>query len=300
MPTQSLPRALIVERHGPLVDGFHPGPPDHPLAAGLPAGTVTDDTEQAVLLGRLVVEGRGHVDAADLARRLVAWEDGMRARGSLDLLGPSTRRALAALAEGVPPEESGREGTTNGAAMRIAPVGLAVASDDLDALVDRVVEASALTHGTGVALAGAAAVAAAVSAGIDGAGFAEAVPVAVEAAGRAAARGRWVAAADVGERIAWAVAQVPPERIGTLVGTSLATQESVPAAFAVLAAAGGDPWLACRTAASLGGDTDTIAAMAGAVGGACGGEVPAEAVALVRRINDLDLDALAAALVALR
>ncbi|MBW0113065.1 ADP-ribosylglycohydrolase family protein, partial [Pseudonocardia sp. KRD-182] len=90
------------------------------------------------------------------------------------------------------------------------------------------------------------------------------------------------------------------ELIGTLVGTSLATQESVPAAFAVLAAADGDPWLACRTAASLGGDTDTIAAMAGAVGGACGGEVPAEAVALVRAVNDLDLDALAAALVALR
>lgn len=300
MPTQSLPRALIAERYGPLVDGFHPGPPDHPLAAGLPAGTVTDDTEQAVLLGRLVVEGGGRVDAAELARRLVDWEDGMRARGSLDLLGPSTRRALAALASGTPPGESGRDGTTNGAAMRIAPVGLAVASDDLDVLVDRVVEASALTHGTGVALAGAAAVAAAVSAGIDGAGFAEAVPVAVEAAGRAAARGRWVAAADVGERIAWAVAQVPPERIGTLVGTSLATQESVPAAFAVLAAAAGDPWLACRTAASLGGDTDTIAAMAGAVGGACGGAVPAEAVALVRAVNDLDLDALAAALVALR
>ncbi|WP_226369864.1 ADP-ribosylglycohydrolase family protein [Pseudonocardia oceani] len=300
MPTQSLPRALIVERYGPLVDGFHPGSLDHPLAAGLPAGTVTDDTEQAVLLGRLVVEGGGRVDAAELARRLVAWEDRMRARGSLDLLGPSTRRALAALAEGVPLEEAGRDGTTNGAAMRIAPVGLSVASDDLDALVDRVVEASALTHGTGVALAGAAAVAAGVSAGIDGAGFAEAVPVAVEAAGRAAARGRWVAAADVGERIAWAVAQVPPELIGTLVGTSLATQESVPAAFAVLAAADGDPWLACRTAASLGGDTDTIAAMAGAVGGACGGEVPAEAVALVRAVNDLDLDALAAALVALR
>ena len=56
-----------------------------------------------------------------------------------------------------------------------------------------------------------------------------------------------------------------------LVGTSLATQESVPAAFAVLAASPDDPWLACRLAASLGGDCDTIAAMAGAVGGACHG-----------------------------
>ncbi len=77
------------------------GRPDHPLAAGLPAGTVTDDTEQAVLLARLVVAGGG------LDRRrprwhatCSAWEESMRARGSLDLLGPSTRQALAALAAG--------------------------------------------------------------------------------------------------------------------------------------------------------------------------------------------------------
>src|SRR6266702_7827314 len=92
MPTQSLPRAEIVARYGPLVDKFHPGPDGHPLAAGLPAGTVTDDTEQAVLLARLVVAGGGEVDAGDLARALRAWEESMRARGSLDLLGPSTRQ----------------------------------------------------------------------------------------------------------------------------------------------------------------------------------------------------------------
>ena len=50
--------------------------------------------------------------------------------------------------------------------------------------------------------------------------------------------------------------------IYSLVGTSLATQESVPAAFAVLSAVPGDPWQACLLAASLGGDCDTIAAMA--------------------------------------
>ena len=47
--------------------------------------------------------------------------------------------------------------------------------------------------------------------------------------------------------------------------------ESVPAAFAVLAAFPDDPWQACLLAASLGGDSDTIAAMAGAVAGACHG-----------------------------
>ena len=55
--------------------------------------------------------------------------------------------------------------------------------------------------------------------------------------------------------------------IYTLVGTSLATQESVPAAFAVVAACPDDPWRACCMAASVGGDTDTIASMAGAMAG---------------------------------
>jgi ADP-ribosylglycohydrolase len=309
MPTQSLPRAEIVARYGPLVGGFRPGPARHPLAAGLPPGTVTDDTEQAVLLARLLVAGDGEVDAAALARDLLGWEESMRARGSLDLLGPSTRQALAALAAGTDAAEAGRHGVTNGAAMRVAPVGIATSSRDPRLLEDRVVAASRLTHNTGVALAGAAAVAAAVSAGIDG----EPLPATIGRAGAAAAsaarRGHWAAGADVAARINWAtglVAGLPQSQvIGTvsrLVGTSLATQESVPAAFAVAAAVSGDPWLACRTAASLGGDCDTIAAMTGAICGACHGEdmFPVGARAAVARVNGLDFGPLADDLLAIR
>ena len=92
------------------------------------------------------------------------------------------------------------------------------------------------------------------------------------------------------------------DAVYSLVGTSLAAQESVPAAFAVLAASPGDPWLACRIAASAGGDCDTIAAMAGAVGGACHGLAgfPAAARATVAEVNGLRLDELAADLVRVR
>jgi ADP-ribosylglycohydrolase len=309
MPTESLPRAEIVARYGPLVDSFQPGPPDQPLAAGLPAGTVTDDTEQALLLAGLIIEGGGTVDEAEFARRLMGWEAEMGARGSLSLLGPSTRRALAALLGGADVTESGRFGTTNGAAMRITPVGVATRCDDLGVLVDRVVAASRVTHNTGVALAGAAAVAAAVSAGVAGASVPEATSVAVAAAGQAAGRGYWVAAADVAARISWATGltaglapQAAIDAVYTLVGTSLASQESVPAVFAILAAAPDDPWLACRMAASAGGDTDSIAAMAGAVAGACHGvtAIPAPARATVREVNGLRLDEVAAGLLGVR
>jgi ADP-ribosylglycohydrolase len=309
MPTQSLSRAEIVARYGALVTTFWPGPPGHPLAAGLPAGTVTDDTEQAVLLGWLIAKSGGEVDAGQLASGLLAWEDSMRARGSLDLLGPSSRRALAALAAGALVDEAGRYGVTNGAAMRVAPVGVATPAREARLLEDRVVAASRVTHNTGIALAGAAAVAVAVSAGIDGIPLPDAIQLAVSAAASAAGRGHWVAGADVSSRIAWAAgltAGLDPEQaidlVYRLVGTSLATQEWVPAAFAVAAAAPDDPWLACRIAASLGGDCDTIAAMTGAICGACHGALafPRAARDTVASVNGLDLDALATGLLAVR
>ncbi|MGZ4602646.1 MAG: ADP-ribosylglycohydrolase family protein, partial [Kineosporiaceae bacterium] len=201
MPTQLLSRAEVVARWGSLLAWFEPAGADHPVAAGLPAGTVTDDTEQAVLLARLLVAGNGHVAPARLAAALLEWEAGMRARGSADLLGPSTRRAVDAVRAGVPVEEAGRHGDTNGAAMRAAPIGVAVPPDEPARLGDRVVEVSAVTHGASVGLAAAAAVAAAVSAGVAGAGPDAARDAALAAARLAARRGAWVAGADVAARI---------------------------------------------------------------------------------------------------
>jgi sugar/nucleoside kinase (ribokinase family) len=110
MPTQLLSRRQITTLWGPLLTGFETAPAWHPIAAGMPAGAVTDDTEQAVLLGRLLLTGR--VDPRELATALVAWERDMAARGSLDLLGPSTRRAVEAVLTGTPPEEAGTSGDT--------------------------------------------------------------------------------------------------------------------------------------------------------------------------------------------
>ncbi len=118
MPTESLSRPQIVARYGPLLETFQPGALDQPLAPGLPAGTVTDDTEQALLLARLLVEGGGTIDAARFAEHLLAWEAGMRARGSLSLLGPSTKRALAELLTGTDIEETGRHDQRRGHADR--------------------------------------------------------------------------------------------------------------------------------------------------------------------------------------
>lgn len=307
MPTQSMSAGQIAADHGPITGFVAPGPHQR-IARGMPAGSITDDTEQAVLLARLLVEHQGAAPPPVLAEALLRWEHRMRERGSLDLLGPSTRSALERLGNGVAPAEAGRYGSTNGAAMRITPVGIAHDVADLAVFVGAVVEASQVTHNTSLGLAAAAAVGAAVSAGVGGASVAEALEVAVAAADLAEQRGHWVAGGRISARLRWAVPYLRslpvPERAGAVtdvVGTSVASQESVVAALA-LAAVSDDPWSTLCLAAGCGGDTDTVAAMAGAVLGATSGTAawPAAEVAVLERVNDLHLDPLVDQLLALR
>ena len=309
MPTQMMSRAEVVSVFGTLLVDFEPAPSDHPIAQGMTAGRITDDTEQALLLAGQLIKDHGALDITAWADALIAWEKEMKAKGSLDLLGPSTKRAIAALIAGGDPEEVGSRGDTNGAAMRITPVGIAVRSYDLDQLVASVTEASRLTHNTSVALAGASAVAAAVSAGIDGATIDEIIDRACDAATLGSRKGHWIAGADVAVRIRWALelvrglgAEEVVELLPILVGTSLTTWESVPAAFAVVGAFADEPWLACRVAASLGGDSDTIAAMTGAILGAHWGVAvfPGTARETVASVNGLDFEHLTRELLALR
>ncbi|WHT23670.1 ADP-ribosylglycohydrolase family protein [Crossiella sp. CA-258035] len=308
MPTQAMSPAAIAENYG-RITGLVDAVAAQPIAPSMPAGSVTDDTEQALLLARLLIEGRGRVDPREFGEALLAWEEVMIRRGSADLLGPSTKLALQRLARGEPPTETGRDGTTNGAAMRVAPVGIAVPPDDLERLADAVAETAVVTHGTSTGLAAAVAVAATVSAGVAGASLSEALDLGERGAEAGARRGRWVAGGEIAARIRWArgwVRGIAEEdlatAIGTVIGTSVAAQESVVAAFALAEALGERPPAALLLAANLGGDTDTVAAICGALLGACHGSeaLPADLVARVLRVNALTLDPLVHGLLALR
>jgi ADP-ribosylglycohydrolase len=308
MPTQSMSRAAIAAAYGP-VTGLLDAVATQPIAPSMPAGSITDDTEQAIMLARLLIDGRGKVDPYVFADALLIWEADMIRRGSADLLGPSTKKALSRLQEGVPAEEAGRAGTTNGAAMRVTPVGIAMPSADLNALVDAVASTAMVTHNTTLGIAGAAAVAATVSAGIDGASLSEALDAGEKAAAIGGERGYWAAGGDIAARIRWARAWMREldrgavaDAVGLVIGTSVASQESVVAAFALAEALGNEPAAALRLAAELGGDTDTVAAICGAMLGAVHGVrgIPAELAATVLEVNGLDLGPLVDQLLTLR
>ncbi|MFD2058465.1 ADP-ribosylglycohydrolase family protein [Mesorhizobium calcicola] len=308
MPTQLLSPARIAELYG-QVDDFVAPVADHPVSKGLLAGTITDDTEQALLLGRILVESGDRFDHVRWVNALLDWEREVKARGSYDLLGPSTKRAIDAINNGAPAEEAGRGGDTNGAAMRIAPVGIMMPLEPVDALVAKVAETCRATHNTSIAIASAAAVAAAVSRGVAGGGWRAASDSAVAAARRGATLGHWVTGGDIAARIVWAqdivrgkAMKVAIRLITDLVGTGVASQESVPAAFAVLEVAGGDPWQAAVISANLGGDTDTIGTIAAGMAGACTGfsRLPQQHIARLVGIDMLEVRTLAGDLVAAR
>jgi ADP-ribosylglycohydrolase len=196
--------------------------------------------------------------------------------------------------------------------MRVTPVGLAYPPDPIEDLVDAVVEASMVTHNTAIGLASAAAVAAAVSVGIEGGSapemIATAVRAAVRAADLAAESGRAGPGEPIGPRIEWGVRHlrgIEPgwwvDEIDAVIGTGVAAEQSVVAAFALFAVAP-SAWDALCLAASVGGDTDTIAAIAGALSGARGGLSvwPRDVAATVLRVNGLDLQTVATELLRLR
>src|SRR2546421_120354 len=106
MPTQLLSPEDVDRRFGSIT-WFQPAPDDHPIAAGLPAGHVTDDTEQALLIARLLIDGHGRIDPHALAHALADWEREMVRRGSLGLPGPATPRGVSAGAPR-PPVQGGR------------------------------------------------------------------------------------------------------------------------------------------------------------------------------------------------
>jgi ADP-ribosylglycohydrolase len=245
------------------------------------AAEATDDTGQLEALARVLVESHGKPTEEGWRAALLHW---YATSPTAERAGPTTR----ALLEGRDPAEDKRIGVTNGSAMRAAPCGL-VHPGDPEAAVELAWFTSRHTHDTQVAAAAAGAIAAGVAVALrPGAGLAEVVEACVLGAalgnGLGVRHGRTVALPRVSSRIELAIGEARAardmnealERIEAAVGTSMLAFESVPAAVGVLAASDGDPFDVVRAAVRLGGDTDTIASMAGALAGALHGYAAVE------------------------
>lgn len=210
------------------------------------AGQPTDDSEMALTLARSILKERNYVPESALS----AYRDWLQTR-PVDI-GMTTERGLLGLHT--------TESESNGSLMRISPLGVWAAGDPARA-AQAAREDSALTHPNPVCVEACAGYAAAIAAGVGGAGR-----EAMLAAALAHCSGRARGAIEAGARGAR-----PPSYEKNIGWVLIALQN----AFFQLAAHPLEDALVDTV--SHGGDTDTNAAVAGALLGACHGReaVPA-------------------------
>lgn len=299
MPTEFMTRdtvrrfGLVSELLDPVVSPIHPN---------LRKGSITDDTEQNLYLidaycksGEITVEGT--------ANALICWvrETAADSRG---YIGPSSLKALKAIESGEDPRKTGRGGTTCGAAMRAPAAALCSKNDSPEKLARDIYNCSLPTHNTNLAVEAALAMGFAVDAAAGGAGVEEILKASLEGA---SCTNDLDTPNYVGASSAWKIkflielladkSEIDEilDTIYYLNGTGLPANEVVPAALAVFSVAKGDVWLSIRMGASVGGDTDTIAALAGLLSALHSGDhnIPEEIVEEVLNVNRLDLSEIA-------
>lgn len=298
MPTSLMSPESIRATFDGEVEDFLPAPEGHVIHDGMVAGQITDDTQQTLLLADALIE-RGAVDSRDIADRLLKWAEDMGAFDSM-LMGPSSLRALHSIRSGAPIEKSGVAGDTNGATMRIAPVGV-YGNGELEKTVDAVAAACMPTHYTNIAIAGASAVAMIIGGGIRGVNdLDELLGTALQAVDLGMTKGNtWFGASirtrtELALEIAGRSRDEPQVRtdLYEAIGAGVATTETVPVCLGMLRFANGRPVDAIRMAANLGGDCDTTASIVGGMCGAIAGisAFPSEWVDLLEEVNNLELE----------
>lgn len=263
----------------------------------LPKGSVTDDTEQNLYLLR-AYQKSGSVTVENTTEALLHWIRETDAVAK-KYIGPSSKRALEAVEGGADPHETGIMGTTCGGIMRSPSVVWFDPEADAQTLKRRIVDCLMPTHYTSEALEAAGAYAFALQAALLGKTREEILLAAEWGAEACMAEAPWTGCA------ASAICRI--RTVQAMLGTTLKTDEEIlkflfsfcgtglpsadvcAAAFVIWLAADGSAWRAVRLGASVGGDTDTIAALGAALTAAESGaqDIPSEVLAHVVRQNGL-------------
>ena len=268
----------------------------------LPFASVTDDTEQNLYLARAYVE-EGAITVENSAQALSRWIVECDAVAK-KYIGPSSMKALNAIKEGVSPMEAGRNGTTNGGIMRTPSLVLCAGNKDENHLLECIRRGCIPTHHTSQAIEAAAAYGFALRAALDGKNMKEIRAAAVRGSQMGLDSMDYVAAAPscirrLNKLMEDLAKDSSDERIRELLyyvyGTGLESIDAFTAAMAIFLIKGEDVFGALRLCASLGGDTDTIGALVGALCAAYAGghNIPEDILQTVVERNHLDLEEVA-------
>jgi ADP-ribosylglycohydrolase len=285
------------------IHGFHGSPGDIiPRYAGnrkheWRIGETTDDTEQTIAVSKAILSRHGVFHTAigaELLKCRKSVHPGVMSTWTFHQIGDPSRTAS--------------EGDGCGAAMRVAPVGVLYSPKHLDELVRGAYESSIPTHGGQLAICAAAAVAAAISAALEGLSTGEVLELVIAAARNAEAFAP-LAKGNAGLSIAESIQKMfaALSESNKLIAAELAEKYfpdrpeiKVPLAIS-LALITGSAEQTTLLAANVGGDSDSVASIGAAIAGSLRPETVNESwFRVVQSVNGDELLVMARALAKLR
>lgn len=256
-------------------------------------GEITDDTEQTLSVARVILKEQSVIHAS-IGRELLTCKKSIH---------PGV--AMWAFVQAGDPSRVAPDGDGCGAAMRAAPVGILYRSSDIESIVRGAYECSIPTHGGQSAVCGAAALAAAVSASLDECSPSEVLAAAQTAARVAESLRPLTRPCTIAESLANMHADLSsrhPLTVDYIAEEYFpATPETkVPLAIS-LALLTRSAERTALIAANVGGDSDSVASMGGAIAGALRPDTVNEGwFDVVTKVNGDDLIEVALGLAALR
>lgn len=306
--TEARTTEQIIRYFGHRVTDFEVTPMDT-FAHGNRKGQVTDDFSSAYMIAKHIIAHDGRITEDIVKDAIIDWSEHPAFFDRF--AGPTTRMAVRRFrGEEIPESDSvilRPRQATNGAAMKISPIGLFNPGDQDRAIADSAT-VTMVTHDNYPAVSGGAAIAAAVAEAVTpGADLysviREGLYGAAEGERIGRMTGRDVASPSVIRRIEMAVdiglgagdADRKVREIADRIGMGLHVAEAVPSAFGIFAANSGDAMQTIISAVNAGYDTDTVATIAGAMAGALSGSrvFPEHFLPVIDEINGFDLAGMA-------
>lgn len=299
MPAELWGRQRARKFFGGKITDLIDGPAENDVAFNYKRGQFTDDTGQALVLLDSIESTKYVPDAADIARRMLEWAEKENAFEN-NILGPTSKVALANFRDGIEDTTITDKALSNGSAMRIAPIGCLFLPEEKQKIVDYVYGVSRATHTSDVTIAGASMIAVGVSSALVHDDFETVMDdiLAIEDLGYQKGcetfSPRLAERTKIGLELAKTYRDDEEEflkKVYDVIGAGVGIIESVPAAVSIAYYAQ-DPNRSCLMCANLGGDTDTIGAMATAICGAFTGadHIKNSYIETLQKQNGVDFD----------
>jgi ADP-ribosylglycohydrolase len=258
---------------------------------------ITDDTEQVLYLIRRYCKDRA-ITVENTYETLDEWVTKSDALEK-GYIGPNSLKALKNLKDGMPVNESGKNGTTCGAAMRVLAPSLCVRQKDEKSLAEGIIRCSIPTHNTNLALEGAMGLGFAYHYLACGCNLEQVMEKTLSGCRIGEDNSEYkVVGASTYERIkliekyihSFKTDEEFSDFLYKVVGTGLGTNEVVPCAIGVFLYCQKDVFRAIKISSRLGGDTDTIGAISGALCSlyAKGHNIPQEYIDKISSLNKID------------